>query len=398
MLVCLIAFPATVHAQNETTPEQASEEDIDDEIADEIEDNIQSALSAADLHKLEEYYNDYAQTLQPITGGRDFKSFLIMLAEGGADFDMSDIFSMVFSAMFDGVTKSIPAVIQIIVIGLLFSVIAHFKPTFGEAGVSKAAQTAQFVIVGTITIGVLTYAFSIGVSAIESMTSFTKELFPLLIALLTALGGITCASILSPATVFLTTGISVFFSDFILPLIIVLTVFTLVNSFSSSVKLSGFCSLIKSVIKWSIGICSTVFIGIISLQGLLGSTFDGLSIKTAKYAIDKFVPIIGGMVSGSVEVLISSSLLIKNAVGIAGILIIAGIVIAPAFAILAHYFLFKLSAAVLEPAAGEKMGQLMQGAADVILMLFIAVLACAVMFFITIAVIIGAGNSNVMLR
>ena len=104
------------------------------------------------------------------------------------------------------------------------------------------------------------------------------------------------------------------------------------------------------------------------------------------------------MVSGSVEVLISSSLLIKNAVGVAGILIIAGIVIAPVFAILAHYFLFKLSAAVLEPAAGEKMGQFMQGAADVVLMLFTAVLASAVMFFITIAVIVGAGNSNVMLR
>ena len=132
-----------------------------------------------------------------------------------------------------------PAIVQIIIIGLLFSVISHFKPSFGETGVSKAAQTAQFVIVGTITIGVLTYAFSIGVSAIASMTAFTKELFPLLIALLTALGGITSASILSPATVFLTTGISIFFNDFILPLIIVMTVFTLVNSFSSGGEALG---------------------------------------------------------------------------------------------------------------------------------------------------------------
>ncbi len=398
LLACLMAFPTAALAQQDTTEKQASEEDIDDEIADEIEDSIEAAISAADLHALESYYNEYAQTLAPLTGGRDFKSFLMMLAEGGADFDMSDIFAMAFGAMFDGVKKSIPAIIQIIIIGLLFSVISHFKPSFGQTGVSKAAQTAQFVIVGAITVSVLTSAFGIGVNAIQSMTAFTKELFPLLIALLTALGGITSASILSPATVFLTTGISIFFSDFIMPLIIVLTVFTLIGNFSSSVKLSGFCSLIKSVIKWSVGICSTIFIGIISLQGLLGSTFDGLSIKTAKYAIDKFVPIIGGMVSGSVEVLISSSLLIKNAVGVAGILIVAGIAIAPVFAILAHYFLFKLCAAVLEPAAGENMGKLMQGAADVMLMLFTAVLASAVMFFITIGVIVGAGNSNVMLR
>ncbi len=397
LVVFALWTPLTAYALNETQA-PVSEDDIDDAIADEIEDNIESALISADLHELEEFYNEYADTLKPITGGRDFKSFLTVLAEGGANFDMSDIFAMVLDSMMGGVKQSIPAIVQVVVIGLLFAVISHFKPSFGETGVSKAAQTAQFVIVGTITIGVMTYAFGIGINAIASMTAFTKELFPLLIALLTALGGITSASILSPATVFLTTGISIFFNDFILPLIIVLTVFTLVSSFSSTVKLTGFCSLIKTVIKWSVGICSTVFVGIVSIQGLLGSTFDGLSIKTAKYTIDKFVPVIGGLFSGSVDVLISCSLLIKNAVGIAGILIIAGIVIKPAFAILAHYFLFKLCAAVLEPVAGEKMGQFMQGAADVMLMLFAAVLASAVMFFITIGVIIGAGNANVMLR
>lgn len=396
--VFLLWMPLTAYAEDEPTQETVSEDEIDEAIADEIEDNIESALTSADLHELEKFYNEYAQTLKPITGGKDFKSFLTMLAEGGADFDMSDIFAMVMNSMLGGVKQSIPAIVQVVIIGLLFAVISHFKPSFGETGVSKAAQTAQFVIVGTITISVMTYAFGIGVNAITAMTAFTKELFPLLIALLTALGGITSASILSPATVFLTTGISIFFNDFILPLVLVLTVFTLVNSFSSTVKLSGFCSLIKSVIRWSVGICSTVFVGIVAIQGLLGSTFDGLSIKTAKYTIDKLVPVIGGLFSNSVDVLLSCSLLIKNAVGIAGMLIIAGIIIGPVFAILAHYFLFKLCAAVLEPAAGEKMGQFMQGAADVMLMLFAAVLASAVMFFITIGIIIGAGNANVMLR
>ncbi len=394
--VLLLCLPVTALAQDEIT--EPSDEDVDEAIYDEIEKNVEAALSSADLHELEEYYNKYADTLEPVTGGKDFKTFLTMLAEGGADFRISDVYTLILDAMFAGVKRSIPAIVQIIVIGLLFSVITHFKPSFGETGVSKAAQTAQFVIVGAITISILTYIFGIGVDAIASMTGFTKELFPLLIALLTALGGITSASILSPATVFLTTGISIFFNDFILPLIIVMTVFTLINNFSSTVKLSGFCSLIKTVIKWSIGICTTVFAGIVSLQGLLGSTFDGLSIKTAKYTIDKMVPIIGGLFSGSVDVLISCSLLIKNAVGVAGILIVAGIAVTPVFAILAHYFLFKLTAAVLEPAAGERMGKFMQDAADVVLLLFTAVLASAVMYFITIGVIIGAGNSNVMLR
>ena len=392
VLLCVFALPRPALADDEL--EQA----IEDEIEDEINENIEHALSTADLHDLEEYYNEYAQTLTPVTEGVSLASFITMLAQGGAAFNAADIYGMVLNALFAGLKQSIPAVVQIIVVALIFSIISHFKPSFGESGVSKAAQTAQFVIVGTMTLGILASAFSIGAGAVERMTAFTGDFFPLMISLLTALGGITSATILSPATLFLTTGVTIFFKGFVLPLIIVLTVFTIINHFSTTIKLSGFCSLLKSIVKWGVGIGMTVFIGIIAIQGLLGSSFDGVSIKTAKFTIDKFVPIVGGLFAQSVDVVISCTLLIKNAVGIAGIIIIAAIVISPALAILAHYFLFKLTAAVLEPIAGGEMGKFVQDAADVLMMLFVAVLAAAIMFFVTTAVIIGAGNANIMLR
>lgn len=392
VLLCVFAVPRLVLADDEL--EQA----IENEIEDEINENIGRALSTADLHELEEYYNEYAQTLSPVTDGASLSVFITMLAQGGAAFDAADVYGMVLNSLFAGIKQSIPAVVQIIIVALIFSIISHFKPSFGETGVSKAAQTAQFVIVGTMTLGILASAFAIGAGAVEKMAAFTGEFFPLMITLLTALGGITSAAILSPATVFLTTGVSIFFKGFVLPLIIVLTVFTIINHFSTTIKLNGFCALIKSIVKWGIGIGLTIFIGIIAIQGLLGSSFDGVSIKTAKFTIDKFVPIVGGLFSQTVDVVISCTLLIKNAVGIAGIIIIAAIVISPALAILAHYFLFKLTAAVLEPIAGGEMGKFAQDAADVLMMLFVAVLAAAIMFFVTTAVIIGAGNANIMLR
>jgi stage III sporulation protein AE len=392
LVICVMVVPRQALADDDL--DQA----IADEIEDEINDNIADALSTADLHELEKYYEEYAQTLAPVTDGKDLKSFITMLAQGGADMKAEDVYGMVIEALLSGLKQSIPAVVQIIIVALIFSIISHFKPSFGETGVSKAAQTAQYVIVGTMALGMLASAFSIGSGAIDKMTSFTGEFFPLMLALLTALGGITSAAILNPATVFLTTGISIFYRSFVLPLIIVLTVFTLINHFSSTIKLSGFCSLLKSIVKWGIGIGLTVFIGIVAIQGLLGSSFDGVSIKTAKFTIDKFVPIVGGLFAQSVDVVISCTLLIKNAVGIAGIIIIAGIVISPALAILAHYFLFKLTGAVLEPITGGEMGKFVQDAADVLMMLFVAVMAAAIMFFVTTAVIIGAGNANIMLR
>lgn len=385
--LCVFAAVRTAYADDDV-PAASSD----------ITNNIEKALTNADLKDIEKYFEEYAEDLKPVTGGADIKTFIKMLAEGGANLKASDIYSLIINAMFSGVKQSLPSIVLIIVIALLFSIITHFKPSFGDTGVSKAAMTAQYVIIGTITISILTAAFSMGTNAIKGMTSFSEKFFPIIISLLTALGGLTSSAILSPATVFLTTGVSLFFDGFIFPMIIVLTVFTLINNFSENIKLNGFCSLIKTIIKWAIGVSFTVFLGVIAIQGLLGSSFDGISIKAAKYTIDKLVPIVGGMFSDSVDVLISCTLLIKNAVGVTGIFIIAGIVIAPAFGILAHYFIFKLMGAVLEPITGNTISKFANGSADVLLILFAAILAAAAMFFITIAVIIGAGNTNIMLR
>lgn len=391
-LLLTLPFPRTALADD------AVEAAIAEQIEQDIADNIGRALSTADLREIESYYDAYAKTLEPITGGAGFKGFLEMLAMGGADLDVSAVFSMALGALLTGVQQSAPAIVQIIVVALVFSVITHFAPSFGASGVSQAAKTAQYVIVGTMTIGILVSAFAIGTDAIAKMTAFTTDFFPLLITLLTALGGITSSAILSPATVFLTTGVSLFYKNFVLPLIIALTVFTIISHFSASVKLGGFCALLKSVIKWGIGLSFTIFLGVIAIQGLLGSTFDGLSIKTAKFTVSKFVPIVGTMFSDSADVLISCTLLIKNAVGVAGIVIIIGVALSPALALLAHHFLFKLAGAVLEPVAGGSMSRFASDAAGVLLLLFAAVAAAAAMFFVTTAVIIGAGGANVMLR
>jgi len=396
--VLLIPFLLTLAVPRAALADDDIDRMVAEEIEKEISENIADELSTADLHELEQYYQEYAQTLSPVTGGRDMRSFITMLAQGGADLSADAFFGMVADALLAGLKQTIPAVAQIIIVALVFSLISHFKPSFGETSVSKAAQTAQYVIVGTMALGMFATAFSIGSGAIEAMASFTGEFFPLMLALLTALGGLTSAAILKPATVVLTTGISMLYKAFVLPLIILLTVFTLISHFSTTIKLSGFCNLLKSIVKWGIGIGLTIFVGVVVIYGLLGSSFDGVSIKTAKFTIDKFVPIVGSLFAQSVDVVIACTLLIKNAAGIAGIIIIAAIVISPAFAILAHYFLFKLTGAVLEPITGNGMSKFVQDAADVLMMLFVAVMAAAIMYFVTTAVIIGAGNANIMLR
>ncbi len=397
-IVAIIIILSIIFSASTAKAQDFVEEALAEQTEDEILQNISRAISSADLNEIESYYEEYAKQLKPFTKGSGFDSFIEMLATGGANFDIFGVLSALLGFFLTGINQTLPAIIQIIVVALIFSIITHFSPSFGSTGVSKAALMAQYVIIGTMTISILSSAFSIGTGAISAMTEFSTDFFPLIIALLAVLGGISASAILSPATVLLTTGMSMFYKSVVLPVVIVLTVLTIINHFSSTVKLSGFCSLLKSIVKWAIGISSTVFIGIIMMQGLLSSTLDGLSIKTAKFTIGKMVPIVGNMISDSADVLVCCTLLVKNAVGICGVVIIIGIVISPLFALLAHYFVFKFAGAVLEPISGSNMSKFTQDAAGVLLLLFAALAAAAVMFFVTTAVIIGAGNNNVMLR
>jgi stage III sporulation protein AE len=124
----------------------------------------------------------------------------------------------------------------------------------------------------------------------------------------------------------------------------------------------------------------------------MSSSFDSLSIRTAKFAIDSFVPIMGKLFSQSVDTVIGCSLLVKNAVGVSGLLIIGLIALVPALKILALLVTFKLSSALIEPISDKRLVECLNNMGNLLVVLFITVVGIAILFYMTISLIIGSGN------
>lgn len=392
LLFILLAIPVPAFAAS------APQDDVDKALEKDFSQGIDQSLDSLDLQGMEKYFEEQKDSLQSLTQGKDLTEFIRDLATGKFAVNYQNIFQYLLSVFFEGVKKSVPYIIQILIIALLFSILSGFTPTFGESGVSKMAFYAQFILIGGISITIFSQIFTEGIRLVNNISSFCTDFFPVLFFLLTALGGITSVNLLKPAAAALTGAISIFIKSIIMPLLIVYCIFVLVNSISSQIKFSGFLSLIKSIIKWALGIAFIVFLGVVALQGLLGAGFDGISIKAAKYTIDKIVPIIGSMFSETVDMLIACSLLIKNAVGVAGILILAGMILVPVFNLLAQYFLFKFASAIVEPIGDSNVASFLKGISDVIMHLIVIILTTGAMFLISTALITGAGNMNVMLR
>ncbi|NLC43893.1 MAG: stage III sporulation protein AE, partial [Clostridiales bacterium] len=111
-----------------------------------------------------------------------------------------------------------------------------------------------------------------------------------------------------------------------------------------------------------------------------------------------FIPIVGKMFSESVDLIVGCSLLLKNAIGVAGLIIIALLCLAPAIKIFSLLFLYRLVSALLEPITDNRITECLSGIAKVLSVLLITVLGIALMFFLTVALMIGTGNTSMMLR
>jgi len=165
--------------------------------------------------------------------------------------------------------------------------------------------------------------------------------------------------------------------------------FSFADAVSPALSMGRLASMFKKVVKWSLGILLTVFTGVVSVQSLVSPVVDKISLKTLKYATGNFIPIAGGLLSDTVDLLFSCSSVIKNVVGTAGCVAVLVIISIPCIKMLAYMTLFYITAAVTEPISDSRMTKLMDSVSGLCTMLFVITLVISVMFIINITVIMG---------
>ena len=105
--------------------------------------------------------------------------------------------------------------------------------------------------------------------------------------------------------------------------------FAIAGSLSKNIKLDKMTKSVKSVGEFVLGLIFSLFTTFVTLEGITGSVIDGISVKSAKFAIGSYVPVLGGYLSEGFDLVLASCVLIKNALGFTGIIVMLLIIIAP---------------------------------------------------------------------
>ena len=117
-------------------------------------------------------------------------------------------------------------------------------------------------------------------------------LVPLFTTLVLTTGNIATTNMFEPILLFGINFITNFSNQFLIPILLISMSLTITSSILEKGQLDGISKFLKSSIVWILGIMLTVFTVILSMEGTLSSSVDGLTSKTTKAAISNFIPVV----------------------------------------------------------------------------------------------------------
>ena len=234
--------------------------------------------------------------------------------------------------------------------------------------------------------------------AIQNLVGFSNCLIPLLMTLMLATGNITTVGVIEPVLMFIITFIGNMISGILLPLVLISTALSIISKVSDRVQVNKIAKFMKSSVVWVLGIALTLFVGVVSLEGSLTSGVDGITAKTAKSMVSSVIPVVGKILGDAVDTVLGCGIILKNAVGIVGVVIIIGICIVPIIKLSILTFSYKLLSSFCEPIADGKIVSLLEQIGDVF-KIFLAILcSISVMLIIGTTLVIKISNTGMMYR
>lgn len=281
----------------------------------------------------------------------------------------------------------------------LFSIVLQtMQSAFEQSSVSKIAYFVVYIVLIFIILNSFYLTFTYAKEAIDAMSSFMIALIPLILGLIATFGSVVTVSFFHPVIIFLINVSGLLVSKLILPLLFLSALLIIVSSLNENYQVTHMANLLKTISVAILGTFLTIFIGIMSIQGTVSAIQDGVAMKTAKFVTGNFIPVIGKTFTDAADTVLSASLLLKNGVGITGVIIILLFALFPALKIFAIAIIYKLAAAMLQPIGDGPVITSLNTISKYIIYVLACLLAVTLMFFLSIVIIVAASNLTVLLR
>lgn len=341
------------------------------------------------IRKAEEYTGDFLEDV-------DLTDMLNQAIKG--NIDNQTLYKKALKLLGQEINSSLKILISILVIIVIHGILKSITDSLQNSNISQIVYFVQYILIVTLIMSNFTDIIKIVKDTASDLVGFINVLIPLLLTLMIYTGSIATSTIIEPIILFVANFIGNIIEDMLIPIVLIIVVFSIVSKISERVQVDKISKFLKSGVIWFLGIVLTIFVGVVSLEGTLSSSVDGITAKTAKAAVSSVIPVVGKVLGDVIDSVLGCGIILKNAVGFVGVIVIIGICIIPIIKIATLSIIYSLASAVVQPIADGKIVKLLDEMSGVFKLLLGILCALSVILIVGITMVIKISNSGMMYR
>jgi stage III sporulation protein AE len=288
----------------------------------------------------------------------------------------------------------VKAVAAVFAILLACALLNTLKSTFGEKSLQGVFDIVSSLCIATVILVPVSQCVSYCAKTINDSSGFMLAFLPVYSSL-AAVSGHPASAVATQSLLLVSSeALSRITTTTFVPMVDIYLGFCVIGAVSPGINISGIAGFIKSAVSWALGLCITIYTGILTVQGLIASAADNVTIKAAKFVVDGAVPVIGGAVSDAMNTVISCTGLLKTTVGAYAIVVFILAFLPPVLECLLWLLAADLSLAVADILDIANMSGLLKAVREALKLIIALVLASALAMIISVSVMLLLGMGN----
>ena len=316
----------------------------------------------------------------------DFKETVKEIISGEMKLDSKLLNRLVKERISYAFSVSYENLIHILLIAVFASVFHHFSQVFQNRQVSEVSFYMLYLLLIALCLNsVQAVAAWIG-EGIQGMVSFMGAFCPVyFLAVAMAKGSITAVAFYQFVLILIMAVEYLILTVFI-PAIHIFVMVKILNHLSEEAYFSKFADLIEICVSWGLKTFTACVVGVNLVKGLIHPAIDTVK-QSAITRGAEAIPGVGDAIGGTAEVILGTAVLIKNGIGIAGVLICFALCAVPLIQTGLIALLYKLLAALIQPVSDKRLIGCVESVSDGCRLFMRVVFTTALLFLITIVIV-----------
>lgn len=332
--------------------------------------------------------SDLEENLRGMTDFSDlsFSDLVLELLQGKLPSGISGLWGEVWRLLFSYLGGQKQLAVQILLIALFSAVCTNFIRVFENSQIADISFYMMYLLIGTLLIGAFAEMQALTVNTLKSLFQFVTLLLPAYVVTIVFSAGSVSALGFYELTLLSVHILQLLFIKMVLPLIQIYVVFLFFNQLTQEDLFSQASEFLKTLLEWILKTTTAILVGLQTIQCLVAPAVDTLKNSTA-HRIVKALPGVGGLMDSAAETIAGSALVIKNAVGVAGMIAVLLICLLPFLKLGLSVLLFRLLCAMLQPISEKRMVDCIRSFSDGVMLLMKTMLAGLAVFLVSLAMI-----------